>query len=392
MRMLIKKILGVVIFIVYLLMVGFISCYFHKLGNLITGQYPALGDYYIQFGVNEEDDVVAMVTYEQEIYWDEVIDLSNLELYIREGARYYLDKEAIYNDWEIRKALLEYGVVKIINEEIASSEEIACQSKAMKSENGLWRVEGNGTIGETLHSFFYKVLLFIESRFMSIVAWILGTLIGIGTILEIIVKIMSYKKIETILMGSMASGKTTVIKRMSMPNISEGKLKVEATPTKAEEIVKCDRIAYKNKDIHPYYYDYKGDDFGKMIDAVNKKGVTRSGNRVIVYVVSFTHLNEKAEFDYEIVNSQISKATVVAKSFKTSTTLGKTQKIIVFLNKCDLLYETEEEFLSNYDSIEELYKKTLDYCELQQYADAIIFGSALKNWGIEELKQEIISR
>ena len=67
------------------------------------------------------------------------------------------------------------------------------------------------------------------------------------------------------------------------------------------------------------------------------------------------------------------------------------KKIIVFFNKCDLLYDSESEFLKNKKNIEYKYKKSIDYKELYDYADAFIFGSALKGWGIDEVKDEIIS-
>ena len=51
----------------------------------------------------------------------------------------------------------------------------------------------------------------------------------------------------------------------------------------------------------------------------------------------------------------------------------------------------EVEYLENIKNIEKKYRESLDYGELTEYADKVIFGSALKGWGIDELKEEILS-
>ena len=131
----------------------------------------------------------------------------------------------------------------------------------------------------------------------------------------------------------------------------------EVTTTKSGQIIKCDRIAYKNKDIYPYLFDNQGDNYGEMIDAINKFGLKKSDKKVMVYVISFTQKNSSSDFDYKLANSQISKAAVLIKSLKTSRSLKKVKKIIVFFNKCDLLYDNETEFIKNKKNIEALYKK-----------------------------------
>lgn len=127
-------------------------------------------------------------------------------------------------------------------------------------------------------------------------------------------------------MGGISSGKTTVLKRIKKPSITEGKLLTEVTTTKSGQIIKCDRIAYKNKNIYPYLFDNQGDNYGEMIDAINKFGLKKSDKKVMVYVISFTQKNSSSDFVYKLANSQISKAAVLIKSFKTSRSLKKVKK------------------------------------------------------------------
>lgn len=357
--------------------------------SLISGKYPAVGNYYISFDQDDNEPVTAKVYYEQIIY-NEAVDLSNLELYVKQNIGYKIKKSDLYSDDQIRKMLLKQGLAKIIDENVATKEEISYQTKAIKKENGIWNISEKNNGSWNLHLLYNKITLFFISNIGKILHWMIFTGIGVSTIYFILKKIISKRKIDAILMGGISSGKTTILKRIEKPNITEGKLLAGATTTKAQQIVKCDRIAYKNKDIYPYLFDNQGDRYGEMIDAINKFGIKKSSKKVMVYVISFTKANSSATFDYGIANSQISKAAVLVKSFKTSTSLKKVGRIIIFFNKCDLLYKSEAEFLGNKKDIENKYKETTDYQEIIEYSDAIIFGSALKGWGLEELKDEIL--
>lgn len=386
-----KKMLKYFMYVVMYLCLFFIGARFNTVVSLITGQYPVNGDYYISFNKDEDGNVTTRVFYEQDIY-NESIDLTNLELYTDVSKyNYCIDKDDIYDDKKIRKMLLQEGLAQIIDENMASEEEISYQTKAVRKENGIWNTGEENKKVMSLHTAFYKLILFFNSNFGKILRWTIFTGIGISTIYSIIKKIISRRKIDVVLMGGKSSGKTTVLKRIEKPNITEGKLLADATSTKAEQIVKCDRIAYKNKDIYPYLFDNQGDKYGEMIDAINKSGIKKSEKKVIVYVISFTPMAYSSDFDYKLANSQISKAAVLVKSFKTSRSLKRVNKIIIFFNKCDLLYGSEAEFLKNKSKIINKYNETTDFQEIEDYADAIIYGSALKGWGIEDLKDEILS-
>ena len=388
-----KKTLKVIIGIFgYFVMISALSCfiaYFGKFMSLVSGIYPAAGDYYISFEESEEHVIKAKVIYLQEIY-DEPVDLSNLALYIEEDKNYSVEKDIIYDDNKIRKMLLEQGLAQIIDEDKATREELSYQSEAVKKEKGIWYTGDNKAVN-SIHMIYNEFMMFLESNMGRILKWIIFTGFGISTIYYFIKKRIMKRRIDTILMGGISSGKTTILKRIERPNITEGKLLAEATTTKTGEVVKCDRVAYKNKDIYPYLFDNPGDQYGKMIDAINKFGITKSDKKVLIYVISFTKSDSSPAFDVPFTHSQISKAAVLVKSFKTSSSLTKVSKIIIFFNKCDLLYQKEVEYLENIKNIEKKYRESLDYGELTEYADKVIFGSALKGWGIDELKEEILS-
>ena len=390
MKKILKYFMYAIFYLCFLFVANYCTAYFSKAVSFVTGVYPATGNYYITFNEDKNENITANVYYKQDIY-DEPINLSNLELYVKKGVSYNIDKDAIYDDNKIRRMLLKSGLAKIIDENKTNKEELSYQAEAIKNGNGVWYTEESNKKLISAHMIFNKLILFFTSNLWKILKWIIFTGIGVSTIYFFIKKQISKRKIDTILMGSKSSGKTTVLKRIEKPNITEGILLAEATTTKEEQIVKCDRIAYKNRDIYPYLFDNQGDNYGKMIDAINKFGIKKSDKKVMVYVISFTQTDSSSDFDSRIANSQISKAAVLVKSFKTSCSLKKVSRIIIFFNKCDLLYSSEAEFIKNKQNIENKYKELTDYQEIEDYADAIIFGSALKGWGIEELKAEILS-
>ena len=196
-------------------------------------------------------------------------------------------------------------------------------------------------------------------------------------------------------MGGKSSGKSTLVQRLYSPNISEGELLMDATPTKGKEKKRGNRIPYKNKDIYTDLYDNPGDSYGGMVDAINKFGIRKSEKKVVVYVISFTKLNSAKQnkdtlFEWDLVNSQISKAVALITMLKTSKSIQHVKKVIVFFNKCDLLYSNEVLFANSYSDIEVKYKQAKDFDELKGNADVLIFGSALKSWKFNELINEII--
>lgn len=187
-----KKIFYCFIILLIFYLAIFLVFYSEQIVCLVSGKYPAFGSYYITFMLDEEQNIVADVSYFQNIYI-ETIDLSNLDLYISDSGHYNIDKDQIYSDSEIRKMLLEQGLAKIIDKNIASKDEIKCENQAIKEENGIWKTQSDNK-SLTLHSIFEKILFFLYSNLWSFIKWIVFSVIGISTICNAIKKILSKKR------------------------------------------------------------------------------------------------------------------------------------------------------------------------------------------------------
>lgn len=384
-------------YITYVILFGFfITCMcwmiFHleNVAYLVTGEYPALGKYYISFTKNEEE-IISNVYYKQSIY-NEKINFSNLVLYVKDGAEYCIEnKKDIFDDDKIRIILLENGLAELEDTDIATADEVKAQDDAIKNQNGTWKVSDSSSI--TLHKIFNFIFRFFDSYLGKVLIWVICT-IGIGGIILLIIKkIIAFRKIDTIFMGGISSGKTTIIRRFEDPNITEGKLLADSTSTKSRKVSKGSRIPSGNKDIYPRLYDNPGNELGKMLDELKKFAFNKSEKRVVVYVISFTKEDKHLQVDHEYINKEMIRATTLIQILKTSKAIKRANKIIIFFNKCDLLYKTEQDYLKdkNHIEIRNMYGERDDLQILNKYADSILYGSAVKGWGISELVENIKS-
>lgn len=362
--------------------------------NLVA--YPAGGNHYISFYENDEKRIITTVYYKQ-IKYEGELDFENLELYIRPNRGYVISREDNYSVEKIREYLLIKGLAKISDEKKASVEELGFQNQAIESEVGIWRTGDTNVSTPKFFIMYSKVIDFLFSNVGKILLYVLSSVIGLSVVLDILIKIRSRRRIDVIFMGGISSGKTTLIRRIQSPGLSDGELLTEVSPTHGSDIIQGNRIPYKKKDIYTSLFDNPGDSHGEMVDAINKFKIQKSENKVVVYVISFTRFNSRKlgkelNFDLNLVNSQISKATAMVKMLKTSQSLKKVKKIIVFFNKCDLLYEDEASFMNSYSDIEKKYKEANDFNELKRYADILIYGSALKPWKVNKLMDEITKK
>ena len=379
-----------VLFSVFIIFACWTVFHIENVAYLVTGEYPALGKYYIRFNKDEEE-ILINVYYKQSIY-NEEIDLSNLILYVENGAEYCIENpENIYDDDEIRKILLENGLAELKNVNIAVNEEIEAQNRAIKKQNGVWNEEKSNKI--KLHSIFNTIFRFLDSYLGKVLKWFVVS-IGAGSVLLLIVKkILAYRKIDTIFMGGISSGKTTIIRRFEDPNITEGRLRAEATSTKSRKVSKGSRIPSGNKDIYPQLYDNPGNELGKMMDELKRFVFNKSEKRVVVYVISFTKDNKQFNDDQEYINKEIIRAATLIQILKTSKAIKRANKIIVFFNKCDLIYKNEEDYIKDEDNdyirIRDMYKDIDELKIISSYADCVLYGSAIKGWGISKLVDNI---
>lgn len=389
--MVLKGLRGILYFIISILLIMcgcWMIYHIENVAYLVTGNYPALGKYYISFSNTEENTVASEVYYKQMIY-DEEIDLSNLTLYLGEGEEYCIEEKSIYNDNEIRIMLLENGLAELIDCDVASVNEINAQSNAIDKQRGGWDVNYSKKI--TMHTIFNNIFHFFDSHVGEILVWFLLIMpIGYG-LLCVIKKIIAYRKIDTIFMGEISSGKTTIIRRLQNPNVTEARLVRDITTTKAREILKGARIPCGNKDIYPQLYDNSGNEVGEMLDGLKRFRFSSGEKRVVIYVLSITKDDKWREDDYDYINREIIRAAMLIRILKTSKSIKMANKIIVFFNKCDLIYESEEEFLKDKElaKIKSIYKNSDDLNAIYNYADDILYGSAIKGWGISELMEKV---
>ena len=383
-----------ILYLLFIIGLSWLLFRFDDAVNLITGNYPAIGYYYISFEKGDEN-IISNIYYKQHIY-NEPIDLSNLMLYEEENTSYCLDRKSnIYNDETIRIFLLENGLAELKNIDKALESEIKAQEKAVKKKTGIWEINSNTKV-VTLHSIFNVIFNFLNSKLGIILKWII-TLVGVGTIctflLKVIIRILSFRNIDTIFMGGISSGKTTMIRKFEDPDATEGKLLAEITSTKSRKKIKGNRIPVGKKDIYPRLYDNPGNNFGNMIDELKKFAFNKSEKRVVVYVISFTMLNKSNEVNREYIIKELVKAATIVQILKNSKSIKKPNKVIVFFNKCDLVYASEQEYIEDksHAKIMSIYGKSDELQLLKKYSDCILFGSAVKGWGISELKKIIIS-
>lgn len=384
-------------YVIYFVLFGlFIICMcwmiFHieNVAYLVTGEYPALGKYYISF-TKDGEEILSNVYYKQLIY-DGKINLSNLILYVKDSAEYCIEnKKDIYDDDKIRILLLENGLAELEDVDIATADEIKAQDGAIKNQNGVWKVNDSNNIN--LHIIFNVIFRFLDSYLGKVLTWAICA-VGIGGIILLIIKkIITFRKIDTIFMGGTSSGKTTIVRRFEDPNITEGRLLAESTSTKSRKVSKGSRIPSGNKDIYPRLYDNPGNELGRMMDELKKFTFNKSEKRVVVYVISFTKDNKQFQADHEYIDKEVIRAATLIQILKTSKAIKRANKIIIFFNKCDLLYKTEQDYLEdkNHTKIKSIYGDKGDLQILKKYADSILYGSATKGWGISELVDNIKS-
>lgn len=188
-----------ILYLLFIIGLSWLLFRFDDAVNLITGNYPAIGYYYISFEKGDEN-IISNIYYKQHIY-NEPIDLSNLMLYAEENTSYCLDRKSnIYNDETIRIFLLENGLAELKNIDKALESEIKAQEKAVKKKTGIWEINSNTKV-VTLHSIFNVIFNFLNSKLGIILKWII-TLVGVGTIctflLKVIIRILSFRNIDTI--------------------------------------------------------------------------------------------------------------------------------------------------------------------------------------------------
>lgn len=375
-----------------------------ELSYFFLGEYPAGGGYNIVF-YEKESDYLATVTYKKIIYEKEIIDIDNLMIYpdYVNGYAFSINKDDIYSDEKIKELLLSMGVATIIDESKARSEEIEAQNKAQKEKLGYWSIDKKNDIIEkegqenddfNIHELINWLKKYYKSIMYIAVKTILGVL-GTGVIIGALIKFCRRNNVDIIFWGEIASGKTTVLNRLAHPEITKTQL-LKITSTKAPSIVKSARIALGKRDIYPYLRDNSGQAYAEMFDSVNKKMFSNPYKMLIVTVALNPCKSTEKEIDKKYLASEISKAIQIISIVNESKKLKSINKSIIFINKCDLIYGSEQEMIEDkYEKVNIILKEAYDYQMILDLKDRnrekiyIVYGSALEGWGMYDIKNII---
>lgn len=370
-------------------------CNIDKIAMFFKPEYPTGGKYYLRFS-SEEGYAKVEVYYKREFY-NEEMDFSNLRLYVNSEDEYEYNVEAeddIFDDKKIRIMLLENGLAELDNINEATESEVNAQNYAKEIENGIWDAKSEGKM--TLHSIWYNILQYTNSNLGIVIIGVFISIIGFSPIVSCLIniwkKIISYTQIDIIPMGEISSGKTTMIKRFVDPDITPGKLLANNSNTKLTSRNRGEKLPCGKKFIQPMLYDNRGVDLGKMIDSLNKFGILKSDKRVVIYIISFTRAKSVCDIleDNTYKIREVAKASTILKILKDSSSIKRPIKVITFFNKCDLLYNSEEDFIDDVDHKKVIEKYGVDELELiSQNSDYVLYGSAVMGWEMSELKNII---
>lgn len=380
----IKNIFQFTIYTIFCLILIIFSLWFlrnlENAPDVLFGKTDIGGIYYISFDHEDNDIINAQITYNKIVY-NEPVDLSGVEILLDNNKMIPISSDIIFDDNAIKQMLIDMGYAKATKEDSDVSEE----KNTIEKEHLF--TDDNEII---LHHGIKKIYDFLMSQTWKIIKWLIVSAIGISTIFSLIVNILRRKRINIVFMGSVSSGKTTLIRRLVDPNINESKLINEITPTELANSIKGKRIAVGKKDIYPSWVDNPGNDLGAMIDDVVGKGKVLFAKNVGVYVLAPSPSYNSTNIINEYKAREITRALTTIKAIKKAESIRTPEKIVLFINKMDLIYCDENDFYRNIKKVKKSYMKDNDYDELIEIVDEVIVGSALRNWEIDTLLNCII--
>lgn len=375
-----------------------------ELTYLLFEEYPPDGEYWIRFFDNDEGSFIT-VGYVREIYEYEKIDTSNLVIYpeITDTNAFMIEEESFSSEAKIREFILQNGGASIIDENIATREEIKAQDVAENSGFGCWAPEGeNGYsvhVGQgkdewTIFDLINGLRNFAQTKLFIIIRWLVGIL-GIGVIFNLFVRFLRRNNIDIFFCGEISSGKTTMIERLKDPHISRTRLE-NITSTKGKVVSKPIRVALEEKDLYLRLVDNPGQEHGKILDSVNKKFFANP-HKILLIIVALSPAKEVDNIVNEkYLNDEIGKAVQMLSIACESSTIRPIEKKIIFINKCDCLYEDEKSMIRDeHKKAKKYLKSTYSYEELDNLLNNykkeidVVYGSALEGWGIKEVKDII---
>lgn len=358
-------------------------------------------DYYVIYE-NDSDDNIAIEIGKQETLINEAygeIDLDNLAFFpmqIRTHFSFHVD-DADTLDNEVKRKLLYYGYAQIIDETVATAEELEAQEHAVSNRLGGWKETVNNQeegydpgkdLGEiskkdgfkelaaTIAGIFSKVVNFCIQNYQFIISIILGC--GISG--------MVYKRIRTrkktiFLGGANGCGKTTLKILISHPDVSVDDL-LKQSPTlklNSERVIRDDknrRLTLKADVLDP-----PGHELHHVIDKLSRFHKAWWRKYVVIIILAPTKANRGDLIDNEYIEQQYQTLKNLWVPVLYARSIVKLETVVLFLNKGDLLDDVDELnrlFDKHISLVEKVSEETKNHVE-------IINGSIISKAGITEL-------
>lgn len=358
-------------------------------------------DYYVIYE-NDSDDNIAIEIGKQETLINEAygeIDLDNLAFFpmqIRTHFSFHVD-DADTLDNEVKRKLLYYGYAQIIDETVATAEELEAQEHAVSNRLGGWKETVNNQeegydpgkdLGEiskkdgfkelagAISVMFSRIADYCKHNYQFIISVILSC--GIGG--------MIYKRIKTrkktiFLGGANGCGKTTLKILISHPDVSVDDL-LKQSPTlklNSERVIRDDknrRLTLKADVLDP-----PGHELHHVIDKLSRLHKAWWRKYVVIIILAPTKANRGDLIDNEYIEQQYQTLKNLWVPVLYAKSIVKLETVVLFLNKGDLLDDVDELnrlFDKHISLVEKVSEETKNHVE-------IINGSIISKAGVTEL-------
>lgn len=372
----------VIFALLFLLILGGLSC---------ESVFAQDSSYYFRYS-NDGENNVEFEIYKNDNSLNEVFDnlnFENLEFFPLKTDMFIffpLDNDNMKSvDNEIYLSLLRQGYVRIVDESIATQEEIDAQEKAKDQHLGGWEIElvnENGEKESVWRSWWNKIVEFLGENYQFIVS----TMAGCGLLAYIakkIYKLLHTRKKVVLLGGANASGKTTLRNSMMNPDASIDDL-INSSPTLKvvkERVIRDDtnhKVLLSASIIDP-----PGHELSHSIDCLSKYNEIFLAKYVVIIILAPCkgYSKEQAEYSHQYINDQCETINKLWIPLLQANSTIYPEQVILFINKKDL-FKDDKNFDLCFKKQEEILNQV---CKRLGITFNVIKGSILRKAGITEL-------